>query len=139
MRSATRPARRGLRTGKRSTSAYWRTRVRGSETRAFREHGGRDAPSAPEQAPGLLAPLTAARTDRPDGLTPRELEVVGLVAEGLTDAQVAERLFVSLRTVNAHLRSIYRKLDVRSRSAATRYAVEQGLVTILPSGAPTKK
>jgi DNA-binding NarL/FixJ family response regulator len=76
----------------------------------------------------LLAPLTAAATDRPDGLTPRELEVVGLVAEGLTDAQVAERLFVSLRTVNAHLRSIYRKLDVRSRSAATRYAVEQGLV-----------
>jgi len=57
----------------------------------------------------------------------REIEVLGLVAEGLTDAQVAERLVVSLRTVHAHLRSIYRKLDVRSRSAATRYAVEHGL------------
>ncbi len=50
------------------------------------------------------------------------------MADGLTDAQIAERLVVSLRTVNAHLRSIYRKLDVRSRSAATRYAVERGLV-----------
>ena len=49
------------------------------------------------------------------------------LAEGLTDAQVAERLVVSLRTVHAHLRSIYRKLDVRTRSAATRYAVDHGL------------
>ena len=51
-----------------------------------------------------------------------------LVADGLTDAHVAERLVVSLRTVNAHLRSVYRKLDIHSRGAATRYAVEQGLV-----------
>lgn len=64
----------------------------------------------------------------PDGLTGREVEVLRLVADGLTDAQVAERLVVSLRTVHAHLRSVYRKLDVRSRSAATRYAVEHGLV-----------
>jgi predicted ATPase/DNA-binding CsgD family transcriptional regulator len=82
----------------------------------------------PERAPAVLALPAAPATDRPDGLTARELEVLGLVAEGLTDAQVAERLVVSLRTVNAHLRSIYRKLDVRSRSAATRYAVEHRLV-----------
>jgi predicted ATPase/DNA-binding CsgD family transcriptional regulator len=83
----------------------------------------------PEQAPAVLgAPAAVARAvDRPDGLTARELEVLRLVAEGLTDAQVAERLVVSLRTVHAHLRSIYRKLDVRSRSAATRYAFEHGL------------
>ena len=47
-----------------------------------------------------------------------------LVADGLTDAQVAERLGVSLRTVHTHLHSIYRRLDVPSRSAASRYAVE---------------
>jgi DNA-binding NarL/FixJ family response regulator len=83
----------------------------------------------PEQAPAALPPLSAPPgTERPDGLTSREVEVLGLVAEGLTDAQVAERLVVSLRTVNAHLRSIYRKLEVRSRSAATRYAVEHGLI-----------
>ena len=51
-----------------------------------------------------------------------------LVAMGLGDAQVAEKLVISERTVHAHLRSIYRKLEVTSRSAATRYAVEHHLV-----------
>ena len=67
--------------------------------------------------------------DTPEGLTAREVEVLALVAEGLTDAEVAERLVVSIRTVHAHLRSIYRKLDVRTRSAATRYALQHDLVT----------
>jgi predicted ATPase/DNA-binding CsgD family transcriptional regulator len=53
-----------------------------------------------------------------DELTAREQEVLGLVTLGLTDAQVAERLIISTRTVNAHLRSIYNKLGVTSRSAA---------------------
>jgi DNA-binding NarL/FixJ family response regulator len=85
---------------------------------------------APDQAPGVLVapPARESASDRPEGLTVREVEVLRLVADGLTDAQVAERLVVSLRTVHAHLRSIYRKLDVRSRSAATRFAVERGLV-----------
>ena len=81
----------------------------------------------PDQAPGVLT-ATETVADRLEGLTAREVEVLRLVADGLTDAQVAERLVVSLRTVHAHLRSVYRKLDVRSRSAATRYAVEHGLV-----------
>lgn len=51
-----------------------------------------------------------------------------LVAGGLSDAQVAEGLVVSVRTVHAHLRSIYRKVGVGSRSAATRYALEHELV-----------
>jgi predicted ATPase len=67
-------------------------------------------------------------SDLREGLTAREVEVLGLVAEGLTDAQVAERLVVSLRTIHAHLRSVYRKLGLHSRSAATRYAVEHQLV-----------
>jgi predicted ATPase/DNA-binding CsgD family transcriptional regulator len=62
-----------------------------------------------------------------DELTAREIEVLQLVAEGLSDAEVAERLVVSPRTVHSHLRSIYRKLGVSSRSAATRYAVEHEL------------
>ena len=69
-----------------------------------------------------------AGADAPEGLTTREVEVLALVAEGLTDAEVAERLVVSIRTVHAHLRSIYRKLDVRTRSAATRYALQHDLV-----------
>jgi DNA-binding CsgD family transcriptional regulator len=53
--------------------------------------------------------------------------VLKLVAGGLANAKVAERLFLSPRTVNAHLNSIYHKLGVSSRSAATRFAVEHDL------------
>ncbi|HLI90346.1 MAG TPA: helix-turn-helix transcriptional regulator [Ktedonobacteraceae bacterium] len=56
------------------------------------------------------------------------VEVLQQVAVGLTDAQVAERLVISVRTVNRHLTSIYNKLGVNSRAAATRFAVEHHLV-----------
>jgi len=61
-------------------------------------------------------------------LTPREAEVLSLVAEGLSDAEVAEKLYVSPRTVGGHLRGAYRKLGVKSRTAATRKAGELGLI-----------
>ncbi len=51
-----------------------------------------------------------------------------LVTQGMTDAQVADQLVLSLRTVQGHLRSIYNKIKVNSRSAATRYAVEHKLL-----------
>jgi DNA-binding NarL/FixJ family response regulator len=60
-------------------------------------------------------------------LTPRQAEVLRLLARGWTDAQIADELFLSRRTVHAHLREIFRKLGVGSRSAATRYAIEHGL------------
>jgi len=80
--------------------------------------------------PVLLASLSpVARTSTHlDDLTSREVEVLRLVAQGWTDAQIAEQLVISHRTVNAHLTSIYRKIGVSSRSAATRYAFEQKLV-----------
>jgi DNA-binding CsgD family transcriptional regulator len=56
------------------------------------------------------------------------VEVLRLVAEGLTDAQVARRLYLSPRTVGQHLRSIYRKLGVPSRAAAAREALQRGLM-----------
>jgi DNA-binding CsgD family transcriptional regulator len=62
-----------------------------------------------------------------DGLTEREVTVLQVVSEGLTNAQVASRLHLSEHTVAAHLRSIFRKTDVASRSGATRYALEHGL------------
>jgi len=76
-----------------------------------------------------LPPEKLARraTDKDDRLTEREIEVLRCVAEGLTDAQVAERLVISHRTVHSHLNSIYSKLGITSRSAATRYAIEHGL------------
>jgi DNA-binding CsgD family transcriptional regulator len=63
----------------------------------------------------------------PAGLTAREVEVLRLLAGGLTDLQIAEKLVLSPRTVHAHLSSIYSKLGVTSRSAATRYAIEHHL------------
>lgn len=64
----------------------------------------------------------------PNDLTKREVEVLRLVARGLTDAQVAEALIISPRTVNAHLRSIYSKLDITSRHAATLFTLEHHLI-----------
>jgi predicted ATPase/DNA-binding CsgD family transcriptional regulator len=61
-------------------------------------------------------------------LSPRELDVLRLLAEGISDIQIAERLFLSKHTINAHLRNVYSKLGVTSRSAATRYAIEQGIL-----------
>jgi DNA-binding NarL/FixJ family response regulator len=75
----------------------------------------------------ILRDVSARPPAHPAGLTLREEEVLRLVSAGLTDAQVAEHLVLSVRTVNSHLRSIYRKLGVRSRTAATGYALRQGL------------
>lgn len=64
----------------------------------------------------------------PAGLSAREVEVLRLVAQGMSDAEVAEQLIVSPRTVTTHLTSIYNKLGVNSRAAATRFAVEHHLI-----------
>jgi DNA-binding CsgD family transcriptional regulator/tetratricopeptide (TPR) repeat protein len=61
-------------------------------------------------------------------LSARELEVLTLVAEGLTDSQVAKRLYLSPRTVSHHLRSAYRKLGVSTRTAAVREAAGRKLI-----------
>jgi predicted ATPase/DNA-binding NarL/FixJ family response regulator len=61
-------------------------------------------------------------------LTAREEDVLRLVARGLSDAQVASALVISPRTVNAHLRSIYRKLQISSRNAATYFALKHNLI-----------
>ena len=64
----------------------------------------------------------------PAGLTTREVEVLRLVAQGMKNEQVASQLVISPRTVDTHLTSIYSKIGVSSRSAATRYALEHHLV-----------
>jgi predicted ATPase/DNA-binding CsgD family transcriptional regulator len=76
------------------------------------------------------SPVSLARhiPTYPAGLTAREVEVLRLVAQGLTDAQVAERLIISHRTVTTHLTSIYNKLGINSRAAAARFAAEHQLV-----------
>jgi DNA-binding CsgD family transcriptional regulator/tetratricopeptide (TPR) repeat protein len=63
----------------------------------------------------------------PAGLSAREVDVLRLVATGLSNAEIAERLFVSVRTVETHIRGIYTKLGTSSRSVATRFAIEHDL------------
>ena len=62
------------------------------------------------------------------GVTPRERQVLVLLAEGLTNRQIAERLVVSEHTVHRHVTNTLRKLDLPSRSAAAAHAVRAGLV-----------
>jgi len=62
-----------------------------------------------------------------DGITPRERDVLRLVAEGLTNQQIAERLVVSEHTVHRHVTNILRKLDLPSRAAAAAHAVRAGI------------
>jgi predicted ATPase/DNA-binding CsgD family transcriptional regulator len=61
-------------------------------------------------------------------LSPRELEIVRLVAEDMTNAEIAERLIISPRTVTTHLDRIYTRLGINSRAALVRYAIEAGLL-----------
>jgi non-specific serine/threonine protein kinase len=83
-----------------------------------------------EQALALGLEEPGAKPERPaeSVLTAREVEVLSLVAEGLSDARAAERLYVSPRTISGHLRVTYRKLGVSSRTAAINRARELGLI-----------
>ena len=74
---------------------------------------------------GPSAPSIASA--HPGGLSEREAEVLGLIARGLTNAQAAERLFLSPRTVDAHLRRIYDKLGANTRADAVRFAGEHDI------------
>ena len=87
---------------------------------------------SPAMAPELsqTQPATAPTESAtyPAGLTAREVQVLRLVAQGLTNAQIAGQLVLSHHTVNNHVRSILSKLGVASRSGATRFAIEHKLL-----------
>ena len=82
-------------------------------------------PIPTEQPP---APPAKPSPTYPDGLTTREVEVLRLVAQGMTNEQMAKQLVISPRTVNTHLTSIFSKIGVSTRSAATRYTIDHHLV-----------
>jgi predicted ATPase/DNA-binding CsgD family transcriptional regulator len=83
---------------------------------------------AKQDAPPVMPVAREKVAAYPAGLSAREGEILRLVAQGLSDAEIAEQLVISPRTVNTHLTSIYHKLEVNSRAAATRFAFEHQIV-----------
>ncbi|KRT75702.1 MAG: LuxR family transcriptional regulator [Armatimonadetes bacterium CSP1-3] len=71
---------------------------------------------------------TGEGSERYGGLTYREREILVLIAEGLTNAQIAEKLVISVKTVQTHRAHIMKKLDLHDRSLLVRYAVRKGLI-----------
>ncbi len=71
---------------------------------------------------------TGEERDSYSGLTEREREILKLVAEGLTNHQIAERLFISPKTVDTHRTHIMDKLNLHSRAELVKYAMRRGLL-----------
>ena len=78
--------------------------------------------------PQLGARLAATTSSGPAELSARELEVLRLIARGLTNREIAERLFLSVRTIESHRARLQRKLELTRRSELVEYALERGLV-----------
>jgi two-component system response regulator NreC len=84
--------------------------------------------------PRLGARLAAVAARKPPELSARELEVLRLIARGHTNREIAERLFLSVRTIESHRARLQRKLELSRRSELVEYALERGLVE--PSDVP---
>lgn len=84
---------------------------------------------APELARAAFG-SPASTADRYDGLTEREIEVLKLIAEGLTNQQIADRLTISIKTVQAHRANIMEKLDLHDAVELTKYAIRKGLINL---------
>jgi DNA-binding NarL/FixJ family response regulator len=85
---------------------------------------------SPQLATSMLAEVQRESTDQEPAISPREEEVLQLVADGLSIPDVAKTLFISAKTVKNHLASIYEKLDARDRTQAVLRAVRMGIIRL---------
>jgi DNA-binding CsgD family transcriptional regulator len=119
---------------------YEAARVRAATAQACHRLGDPEGAAMESEAARLVFARLGATVDldrlslrhgggsRPGGLSPREAEVLRLVAAGLTNRAIATALTISERTVDRHVSNIFSKLDVSTRAAATAFAYEHGLV-----------
>ncbi|MEV4560982.1 response regulator transcription factor [Kitasatospora sp. NPDC049285] len=85
------------------------------------------SPAAAAASGEAAPPKPVGRPALPDGLTQREAEVLALIAAGLSNAEIAERLFVSPATVKTHINNLFAKTAVRDRAQAVAYAFRHGI------------
>jgi DNA-binding NarL/FixJ family response regulator len=81
----------------------------------------------PAEGAGSIGPVKAATPRPAGGLSPREVEVLRLLASGESNDGIARSLGLSVHTVERHVANIYRKIDARGRADATAYALRNGL------------
>jgi HD-GYP domain-containing protein (c-di-GMP phosphodiesterase class II) len=96
---------------------------------------GRLDPTAVEAVLGFVGHRSGRRASGPAGLTAREVEVLGLLAQGFTSTEIADRLFISPKTVRNHLEHVYLKVGVTNRTGAMLFALERGIVGTVEDGA----
>lgn len=89
---------------------------------------GRLDPTAVEAVLAVAGHRSGRRTSGPAGLTAREVEVLGLLSQGLTAGEIAQRLSISPKTVRNHLEHVYPKVGVTNRTGAMLFALERGMV-----------
>ena len=97
--------------------------------RAVRAAARGESVLSPSVASRVLGRVRRPSNDEPDDLSPRELEILELVARGTTNREAAKRLFISEATVKTHLLHIYAKLGVNDRAAAVAVGFDRGLLT----------
>ncbi len=105
-----------------------KTRSLGEVTSAVRAAASGEVLISPELLARLLPRLSRTGNSRHQDLTEREREVLGLLADGLTNAAIAERLFVSVHTVRNHIANLSTKLGAHSKLEALSIAVREGLL-----------